>query len=248
MPDPEENSQQMTLSAPFTQFSAFSKEEDFEIWFERLEQWFLANNVPPEKQVAVFLSLLNSETYGLLRNLATPTKPPELTLKKAVEYLTDHYKPKPSEMSLRYSFRERIQKPSETISEFVADLKRLSIHCNFGDNLEQNLRDQLVCGLRTLSIKKRLLNETALTFAKAYELSLNMEASAKEAEKLTNGQFSATGSSRYDTVKFVDNSAGNSGPPRSSSDKNHASGYHRGHRHNGSFPNRSRYNSNGAAA
>ena len=51
MPDPEENSQQMTLSAPFTQFSAFSKEEDFEIWFERLEQWFLANNVPPEKQV-----------------------------------------------------------------------------------------------------------------------------------------------------------------------------------------------------
>lgn len=53
----------------------YAKEEDFEVWFERLEQWFFANSVPDYKQITVLLSLLKSEIYALLR-LATPPKPP----------------------------------------------------------------------------------------------------------------------------------------------------------------------------
>jgi len=33
------------------------------------------------------------------------------------------------------------------IADYVAELRRLSVKCNFGDYLEQALWDKLVCGL-----------------------------------------------------------------------------------------------------
>lgn len=49
--------------------------EDFESYIERFEQWLLANDIASEKKVSVFLSVIGAETYGLLKNLVTPTKP-----------------------------------------------------------------------------------------------------------------------------------------------------------------------------
>ena len=40
----------------------------------------------------------------------------------------------------RYTFNKRIQKEGESIAEFVAELRKLSEHCDF-DNLEDMLRD-----------------------------------------------------------------------------------------------------------
>jgi len=33
------------------------------------------------------------------------------------------------------------------IAEYVAELRSLAAHCDFGDYLEEALRDRLVCGL-----------------------------------------------------------------------------------------------------
>ena len=47
---------------------------------------------------------------------------------------------------------------------YVAELKRLSTHCQFKDYIDDALRDCLVCGLRKESTQKRLLVEDKLTF------------------------------------------------------------------------------------
>ena len=54
--------------------------EDWESYEERLQQYFKASRITnEEKQVAVFLTVIGSQLYKLLRNLVSPSKPAEKT-------------------------------------------------------------------------------------------------------------------------------------------------------------------------
>jgi len=53
---------------------------------------------------------------------------------------------------------------------YVAELKKLVTHCNFGTNLNEALRNKLVCGLQNMQIQRRLLSEAKLNYSKALEL------------------------------------------------------------------------------
>ena len=41
--------------------------------------------------------------------------------------------------------------------QYLAQLRRLTEHCEFRDNLKEALRDRLVCGILSVPIQKRLL-------------------------------------------------------------------------------------------
>ena len=41
----------------------------------------------------------------------------------------------------------RNRKLGESISQYMAELRRLSQYCEYGDSLESMLRDRLVCGV-----------------------------------------------------------------------------------------------------
>ena len=66
------------------------------------------------------------------------------------------------------------------------DLKQLSLHCDFGKNLDKSLRDQFITGLRSAQIKKVLLQEANLNFAKAIQLAQQTEAIERELPMLAN--------------------------------------------------------------
>lgn len=86
----------------------------------------------------------------------------------------------------RFHFHRRNQASSESIAEYIAELRRLSTHCEFGAYLDQALRDRLVCGLRNENIQKRLLAESDLKLQKAMDLALGMEAADRNAKSLKN--------------------------------------------------------------
>ena len=73
----------------------------------------------------------------------------------------------------------------ETIAEFDAALRKLAVHCQFGEMLEASLRDQFVCGLRRDTIQRRLLSETMLTYYKMLEIACGMELANKEMKPLS---------------------------------------------------------------
>lgn len=50
-------------------------EDDWELYAERLELYFEANDIPENKQVAVLLTKISPDTYKLVRNLCAPDKP-----------------------------------------------------------------------------------------------------------------------------------------------------------------------------
>ena len=63
---------------------------------------------------------------------------------------------------------------------FDAAIRKLAIHCHFGDKLEEALRDRFVCGLCHEAIQHCLLSEVDLTYAKAMEIVLAMETADRD--------------------------------------------------------------------
>ena len=162
-------------------------QEDWVSYCERLEQYFVANDVKnADKQRAILLSVCGASTYQLIRNLVAPNKPTEKTFAEIVKLVKDHHTPPPAAMQ-RYTFNKRIQK-GESIAEFVAELRKLSEHCEF-DNLEDMLRDRLMCGVRDKGVRKKLLGEASgLTFQKAFTIAQAAEIAEKNAKDLVELQ------------------------------------------------------------
>ncbi|XP_053372930.1 uncharacterized protein K02A2.6-like [Mercenaria mercenaria] len=159
-------------------------QESFLNYEERLVQFFEANEVPDEKLVPVFLSVIGSTAYGVLKNLVAPALPKDKSYADLVKLLKNHYNPKPLTISERFKFNKRNQKEGETVSEYVVELKRLSTHCDFGTFLNDALRDRFVCGLRSETIQKKLLAEEELSFDQAIKISTAMEMAEKDTVSL----------------------------------------------------------------
>ena len=73
-------------------------EETWGEYIERLEHFFIANEVGADKQKSVLLSVCGEQkSYKLMCNLLAPIKPGEKT---DAELVKDHYNPVPSEIAL----------------------------------------------------------------------------------------------------------------------------------------------------
>ena len=158
--------------------------EKIETYLERVQLFFNANGVEEAKQVAVLLTVIGSNTYKLLSSLLAPTKPWEKSFTELAQTLRHHFEPQPLVIAERFHFHRCNQASGESISEYVAELRRLATHCDFGNYLEEALRDCLICGIRHENTQKRLLSEANLTLSKAIEITCNIEVMETQATQL----------------------------------------------------------------
>ena len=78
-------------------------------------------------------------------------------------------------MVSHYYYYSHTCKQEESVSIFIAELKKLLEFCNFRDLLDNMLHDRLVCGINRPGIQKRLLSESDPMLEKALEISQGME-------------------------------------------------------------------------
>ena len=160
--------------------------EEWSEYSERLVHYFVANDiVADDKRRAVFLTVVGPATYRLLKTLASPQKLDEFEFSQLVDLAMSHYNPKPSPIVKRFEFNSRCQREGESIAAYVAEVRKIAEHCQFGTVLNDMLRDRLVCGTRNKVIQRRLLVETSLTFDKAIEMALAAEAAEKDSLRLS---------------------------------------------------------------
>ena len=151
-------------------FKPYNEVEDIEQYFERLEMFLAANGVREDNRVGHVLSGIGAKAYAVLRNLLALAEPKDKELATIKQKLVRYCKPKPPVIGQRFIFHQRTQKPGESISHFMMELCQLARTCDFGEFLEEALRDRLVCGLNNTSIQKKLLSENDLTLQRAIDI------------------------------------------------------------------------------
>ena len=180
----------MATGSTFGQLNEFRPgRERLSVYLERFELYISANSVPEEKKVPLFLTVIGGTVYSLLHDLFAPESPVDKPYTTIIEKLKAHFEPKPVNiLTHRYTFHQRNQGPDESIAEYVAELRRLASHCEFGTFLEQALRDRLVFGMRSESTKKRVLTEKEPTLKGAMEVALSLEAAQKNVQTLRGSE------------------------------------------------------------
>lgn len=173
---------------------------DFNSYLERMEQFYKVNDVQAEKKVSLFLTLIGPDGYETLRNLIAPKKPSETEYEKLVEILREHYVEKRSVIAERYQFYKCIQKESQSLNEYILELKVKAASCNFGEFLNQALRDKFVCGIRNEQIIRQLLIEKeTLTFEKAIKIASNYENAEQGVHNMQSNSSATVGRVRATT-------------------------------------------------
>ena len=166
------------------------------------DQFFTVNDVPETKKVPALLSLIGGKTYKLLKNLVAPDAPNEKTYQELVDALKAHFSPKPLQIAERYRFHKRTQHEGESVQDFVAALKQLSIHCGYeGETLNENLRDRFIVGLSNNGIQKKLISKDELSFKRAVEIAISFEQASNETEKLNTSSHVHAMKSGYSSRK-----------------------------------------------
>ena len=164
-----------------------NEKENWDSYAERFNHYLLANDIEDEKKmVSVFLTIIGSKPYELLRNLVAPGKPADLKYQELVEILGKHFNPAPLLIAERFYFHNRNQNEAEGVADYAAVLKKYAERCQFDSFLEQALRDRFVCGLRNRAIQKKLLTEKDLTWKMAVDIANAMESADKQANALGN--------------------------------------------------------------
>ncbi|XP_046391558.1 uncharacterized protein K02A2.6-like [Ischnura elegans] len=189
--------------------------EEFGAYVERLEQFFIVNDIGEEKKVPLFITLIGSDTYAVLKSLLDPVKPVSKSLSVLISTLSEHFSPKRLVIAERVRFYKRNQLPNDPLSSYIVELRRLASTCEFKTFLDEALRDRLICGLSSELVQRRLIMEPQLTFERACSLGQELVQAESQAALLRPA---ITGASALNEgICKLDHgpNSGRSRPPRS---------------------------------
>ena len=131
------------------------------------------------------VSACGTSTYKLIKTLVAPAAVTDVTFDEIAALVQTHYQPKPSVIMRRFRFNTCIRHPGENITAFIARLRDLAAHCEYGDNTVELIRDRIVCGIRDDALQRSLLSVPKLTFDKACELTLLHESAEQNSKVLS---------------------------------------------------------------
>lgn len=155
--------------------------DDWKTYSEILDQFFIVNSVEEEKKSAFLISCIGSETYKTLRDLCHPVLPKDKPFSDLSEILRKQFSPQVAIFRERTNFYNAKQSYGENVTSWYGRVKRLSVDCKFGDNLESILLDKFITGLKTGQILDRLCEENeTLTLQQAVDIATNKECSLVE--------------------------------------------------------------------
>ena len=118
------------------------------------------------------------------------------TYEEAIKILENLYIKKKNEIFARFQLASRRQNPSETLDEFIQDLQKLSKKCNLqavsAEEYRQELvRDTFINGLKSSTIRQRLLEYNTLSLKEAYDKAKALDFAQKNSETYTSLKLTA---------------------------------------------------------
>lgn len=103
--------------------------EDFDTYMERPTAYFQARNVPETKKTDLFVTLIGSKLFTLLKTLIHPNTYEGKTYKELLDVLKKHISPAPLIIPSSHTFINRKQVEGESVTDFITQLRRLVVPC-----------------------------------------------------------------------------------------------------------------------
>lgn len=185
----EEIVKRVAMSANFIgQIEFFSAGDNFNHYIERMEKILQINKVDEENYVSYLIGLGGADLYGIIKSVIAPKETSEVSYENLKTTLKGYFDPKRNTIGERYIFHRRQQKADENVGDYIVEIKSLSQTCEFGQFLDEALRDKLIFGVQSTKIQRRLINEKELKFDKACELAKMMEKTEENLNEMNHGE------------------------------------------------------------
>ena len=156
-----------------------------DLWLSLLEAHFqyigITGNSAEDlgKKKNLLLVSLGSDVYAVLGRICAPDLPHTKSFADLVKALKQHYIVTPSYHRSLVVFQQRKKLTGECLNNLYADLKALAKDCNFGDQFDARVRDQLFMAVDNEIYFPNLVAENfklqTLTSQETFDRILNME-------------------------------------------------------------------------
>ena len=103
---------------------------------------------------ALLLHCAGSDVQDLLDVL--PNTGGTRDYQKAEDVLTAHFVTQINTSYERHLFREMVQEENETVDQSAVRLRRKAQQCDYGDQMEVQIRDQIVSQCRSNELRRRV--------------------------------------------------------------------------------------------
>lgn len=112
-----------------------------------LEFYFKVCKIKEDEKVDHLILRLTPERFQILKNHLAPNAVKDSSFTECVQNLKEHFSPATSVIAETFKFHSHKQIQGEKLSDFIAELKNVSLKCDFGTHRDRGLRDKLVISL-----------------------------------------------------------------------------------------------------
>ena len=175
--------------APFLPSAGAEAAVSWPRWVRMFDNFLVAvggDDFSPARKQAVLLTCLGAEGQRAHESLPVSVKGEgEDDFVFTKRRLEAHFAPKQNVCAERYRFRSRAQQPGEPVLQWVSVLRQLASTCEYGDRMEEFVRDQLIERTCSGKLRQRLLMEgSELTLDKSLTIAGTLESAEKEARAM----------------------------------------------------------------
>ncbi|GAA47792.1 hypothetical protein CLF_100808 [Clonorchis sinensis] len=106
---------------------------------------------------AYFLHFVGKEAYTLIKSLVYPESPIDISYNELKKKVLQHFKPINFVAAERARFNMLMRSHSQSVRDFVLQLQIQAAKCDYGVQLEDQLNDRLIAGIRLPELQQKLL-------------------------------------------------------------------------------------------
>lgn len=147
--------------------------------------------IPENERRRLFLQSLGLRVFEYLRVTCLPNTPYHFPIHALVRLLREKFEPPGLISTNRFQFRRRVQQQNESAADFITALQVLADRCAFGLQYPEELREQLIVGVRSNELRLELLKENNLTFFQAKEIATRNDALRNEVRLMAQSHLGA---------------------------------------------------------
>lgn len=176
------------------------KSTSWKKWLQQFEWYATAiqlNKKPAEVQAATFMAVIGPDAIEIYNsfNLSDADKN---NLQIIKDRFKEYFAPKTNISFERYIFFKIEQNEDELFNEFLTRIKTQASKCEFGNLLDEMLKDKIVFGIKSNQVREKLLTEDNLDLTKATTICKTSEQASKQLDEFE-------GKSKTDKILVVKN-------------------------------------------